>query len=196
MNECNSKASDRDLIESYLRGNSRAFENLVRRHYQQAYRQAMFWLHDRDAALDVSQEAFTRVYRHLRKFQPDRSFAAWLYSITRNLCRNQLRRRKMTPFSFLFPDSRDSESEAEKFFCAPLHLAADARLEADERRELLWKAISRLSPKLRETLILKEFEEFSYREIGEALEIPIGSVMSRLYAARKKLSELVALEID
>lgn len=152
---------------------------------------AMYWIHNRDTALDISQEAFVRIYRNIHRFEPEKSFPAWMYTIIRNLCRNHSQRhqKRWTVFSDVAVQSRESgENAIENTLMAEPEAAS---LEVAERRKMLWDALGKLPEADREVIILKDLEEFSYKEISETLDIPLGSVMSRLYYARKKLAKLM-----
>lgn len=180
--------AEQDLIRHAAGGDGDAFQALVKRHYQEVYRTAIYFLRERDLALDVSQEVFIRVYGHLKSFDQSRSFTAWLYHINRNICRNAIRRKKkaITLFSDLGPITQSNgfwDSGAQ---------VADQEIERNEERQMLWQAIGKLGTKEQEALLLKDIEQYSYAEIAGILEIPLGTVMSRLYHARKKLAALLS----
>lgn len=177
--------SDRELIRKCQAGNEDAFATLTRRYYQQAFAMAFYRVNNREAALDISQDAFVRIYRNISRFEPDKPFAAWLYAIVRNLCINYLQRRKKRwlVFSDYFSGGESAED-------SPLFQSADDDADSENRQQL-WQAISRLKANDREIIILKDLEGLSYREISDMLDIPEGSVMSRLYYARKRLAKLV-----
>ena len=177
-------ATDRLLVVQAQSGDSRAFGELVTRYMRRAYFAALGIVGNHDDALDLSQEAFARAFRARRSLDPERPFYPWLYQILRRLCFNFLRNRK---------------SRAAKLMAAGGWLAdeADARAAAQspqraaERAELrrrVQTAIATLPAHEREVLIMREFEGLRYREIADLLGIPIGTVMSRLYAARKALA--------
>ncbi len=178
--------TDAELIQKSLDGDGKAFEELVRRYYQKAYRTAMMYVKNPDTALDISQEAFLRVYRNLKHYRFQHSFGGWLYQIVKHLCLNHLKRkrRKWLVFSDAFAryDGRPRAAE--------VHPVPDG-LEMEERARLLWQAMQQLPPKDREILMLKEAAELSYQDIARLLDIPMGTVMSRLYYARKKLAGLL-----
>ncbi len=174
--------SDDELIAECAGGNRQAFEELTKRYYPKAYSLALYRLHNRDIALDISQEAFMRVYRNVSRFQAGKSFAAWLYSIINNLCKNYVtrHRKRWASFSDHFPtaDSRENALQYES-----------EELERKEQHHLLYKSLQELPETDREIIILKELLDFSYQEIGAVMDIPVGTVMSRLYYARKKLAK-------
>ena len=177
-------ATDRLLVVQAQSGDNRAFGELVTRYMRQAYFAALGLVGNHDDALDLSQEAFARAFRARRSLDPERPFYPWLYQILRRLCFNFLRNRK---------------SRAAKLIAAGGWLAEEAHARAarqspervTERAELrrrVQAAMATLPAHEREVLIMREFEGLKYREIADLLGIPIGTVMSRLYAARKALA--------
>ncbi len=176
--------TDEELIRASQQGSQEAFKQLVQRYYQHAYAMAFYWTHNREVALDISQESFVRVYRHLRKFDFNRSFKTWLFTIVKRLALNYLERhrRRWTVFSDYFSGNR-----SHKIPEAP----ADERFAHRELQQQVWEALRQLEDKDRDIILLKDFEDFSYKEISEALGIPVGTVMSRLFHARKKLAKII-----
>lgn len=172
-------------------GDVAAFGELVRRHMRRAYFAALGLTGSHEDALDLSQEAFTRALRASRTLDPGRPFYPWLYGILRRLCLNHL---------------RDGRARSAKLEIAGSWLVDDAReraaaegperaAERDELRRRLATAIGDLSPIQRETLVLREFEGLRYAEIASLLDIPEGTVMSRLYAARAALAAALGDEL-
>ena len=172
-----------ELIRLCQEGNQKAFENLVQRYYQKAYMIAMFYVKNAEVALDISQEAFVRIYRHMKRFDFTYTFSQWLYRIVKNLSLNYLQRKRARwiPFSDAFAQRNGQAS----------HIAAPAedQLEKNQTIALVDKALRQLPEKDREIIIMKDFMDMSYQEIADALAIPMGTVMSRLYYARQKLAE-------
>jgi RNA polymerase sigma-70 factor (ECF subfamily) len=172
------------LMAGARNGDGAAFGELVRRHMRRAYFVALGLTGSHEDALDLSQEAFTRALRASRTLDPERPFYPWLYGILRRLCLNHLRdgrsRKKMLneAGSWLQDAARERAAATD-----PRRMA-----ERDELRRRVEAAIESLSPMQREVLVLREFEELRYAEIAALLEVPEGTVMSRLYAARKSLA--------
>ncbi len=177
--------TDGELIRACQSGTKNSFAELVKQYYQQAFSMAYYYVHNRETALDISQEAFVRVYRNIQHFDTSKSFAPYLFRIIKNLCVNDLQRRRRR--WLVFSDYARSDTDFEQNIPA----AADDALERKERQEMVWRGLNKLPEQDREILVLKEFEDFSYKDISEALDIPIGTVMSRLYYARKKLAGLL-----
>jgi RNA polymerase sigma-70 factor (ECF subfamily) len=180
-----SEVSERALVARARDGDPQAFGELVTIYMRRAYYVALGLVGSQDDALDLSQEAFARAYRARESLDPDRPFYAWLYQIVRRLCFNHLRDRR-TRYRRL---EQATPWLAEQ---AGAKAAANDPGRAAERSELrarLEAAIDELPEREREVLVLKEFEGLRYREIADLLGIPIGTVMSRLYSARRSLAE-------
>ncbi len=184
---------DSELIRRCQENDQAALETLTKRYYQKVYSMAYLTIHNRDAALDISQEAFVRVFRNIGRFEPERSFPAWLYRIVKNLCLNyrQRQQRRWKVWSDFWRPGMAGSNPEESFWGESREPGPAEALENSERQRLLWQAIRTLPAKEKEILILREFQEMSYREIAEALEIPLGSVMSGLYQARRKLAVIL-----
>ena len=169
------------IIRQCQRGSSRAFGVLVERYKQPAYFTALGFVGDHEAALDLSQEAFIKAYRAIKKFKVGHTFFTWYYHILRNLCFNHLRdaTHRPRPFSEIGEHTLDTLADT----------AADpiVAAEANELKEMIWKGLNRLKIHEKEIILLKDFQDFSYKEIADLLQCPLGTVMSRLYTARKAL---------
>ncbi|MBT8387176.1 MAG: sigma-70 family RNA polymerase sigma factor, partial [Ignavibacteria bacterium] len=155
------------------------FEVLVKRNMRRAYFSALGLLGSHDAAMDITQEAFIRAYRSFKNYNREKKFFTWYYRILKNLCLNFIRDgrgRKETEYI----ETREDEYSPHK---------PDEVLENKELTEKIQEAINELEFNDREVIILKEFEDHTYKEMSEILNIPVGSVMSRLFYARKKLAE-------
>ncbi len=179
------EVNDHALVLKAQAGDREAFGELVKRYMRRAYYAALGLTGSHDDALDLSQEAFVRAYRARASLDPDRPFYPWLYQIVRRLCFNlqrdrRTRRRRMEEATPWLQDQAGSRAAASD----PARSA-----ERSELRRRLEVAIDALPDREREVLVLKEFEGLRYREIAELLGIPIGTVMSRLYTARRNLAE-------
>lgn len=166
---------DAEAISQVVAGDKNAFAIIVERYTERAYRMALYILGSEQDALDLSQDAFIRAYRYIKRFDTSRPFFPWFARILRNLCFNFVKRRK-----------RRQAYNIEHF-----HIAAPQRGVDTETRMALNKALAELSPQDREIIGKFYFEQLSYAEIAEELGIPIGTVMSRLYYARKHLKNVM-----
>ena len=162
--------SDGEIINSVKKGDRDAYRDIVDRYKRRAYHVALGLVGDPQDALDVSQTAFIRAYRNIKRFDTDRPFLPWFYRILRNLCLDHVRRskrRREIPLSEALTLADDS---AENETCHAIRRAIDA-----------------LAVEQREVVILHYFEGLSYRDMASTLGKPIGTIMSTLYYARKKL---------
>jgi RNA polymerase sigma-70 factor (ECF subfamily) len=175
---------DRPLVLRVRSGDRDAFGELVLKYMRRAYFTALGIVGSHDDAMDLSQDAFARAFRARRSLDPDRPFYPWFYQILRRLCFNHLRNQKTRR-------ARLEEAAgwlADRAGARAAEAAPDRMAERAELRARLEAAIAALPPHEREVIVMREFEGLRYREIADLLGIPIGTVMSRLYAARKALA--------
>ena len=177
---------DQQAIIDCQMGKSESYRVLVDKYKVRAYHAALIFTGNKEDAMDLSQEAFFRAYRSSKTFEKGKKFYTWLYQILKNLCINHLqRKKKKSPVL----------TDVEEYAGPDLYFSPDGRpdeiFEEHEMRDILWAGLNKLKKDEREIIILKEFNELSYREISEVVDIPIGSVMSRLYYARQRLGILL-----
>lgn len=173
------------VLQRCQRGSAEAFEVLVNRYMKDAYFIALGLVGNREDALDLSQEAFVRAFRHIKDVKPGRKFFPWFYQILKNLCVSHLRKRRYRQASSL--NGEDCPEVASTNDCfSPEEVA-----KRNEMKAQVWQAIGKLDEKHREVIILRHFQNMSYENIAEALFCNKGTVTSRLYYARKKLEELL-----
>lgn len=189
---------DAELVRKAQAGDHGAFRQLFDRYHKRVYAVAFGVLKNRHDALDCVQEGFVKVHRHLPNFQGSSSFYTWLYRIVMNLAIDQLRRRKTAkPVEFDDGFRRDSQEPGDDAIVARL-LDENPR-KAVIRRELLEKvqlALAELPEYHRQVILLREIEGMSYEEMAEALDVPKGTIMSRLFHARKKMQEALKAYVD
>ena len=178
------EGEDRDLVRRCQAGDLAAFEPLVEKYRDRAWRLAYQLLRDREDAWDCAQEAFVRAYQSIGAFRGQSAFYTWLFRITVNIATDRLRSRG---------------ARARAFGAEPVPEEEWARTAADpqagpedvaqqvERRARIRSALDTLPPKARTIIMLSDVEGLSYREIADVLNVPIGTVMSRLHNARKRL---------
>lgn len=182
---------ERELVERARAGDLGAFDQIVTRHRLSAFTMVHAILRNEQDAWDVSQEGFVRAWRALSRFRGDSSFATWLHRIMSNAALDFLRRaknRRATPLDDAF--SPDDPAAGEALLKASGASPADS-LRLAELRERINSALDTLSPGHRAVILLKEAEGLQYHEIAGRLGISIGTVMSRLFYARKKLQKLL-----
>jgi len=168
-----------DLIAAAQRGDRQAFGELVRRHREGVINVVYRMCGDTHLAEDAAQEAFIRAWQHLHSYRPRSPFRNWVYRIATNVALDVLRK------------------ERETVDIDPLPLASSEKgpeiaVEEQQRGQRVRQAVLALPPASRTVLVLREYEGLSYREIADTLDIPIGTVMSRLNYARNRLRDLLA----
>lgn len=174
------------ILTRCRKGSREAFELVVKRYMKDAYNIALGLVGSADDAMELSQEAFYRAYRNIKTLSPGRKFFPWFYQILRNLCFSHLRKRRLRRTSQLPEVDGQEFTAAEGDWFQP-----DAVMERNETKDMVWKAMSQLTEKHREIIMLRHFREMSYDEIAEALFCSKGTVMSRLYHARKNLKAII-----
>lgn len=185
-------AEDLELVKQAQDGDNAAFSKLVEAYQRRVYALAYGILRNRDDAWDVAQEAFVKAYRNLASFRGQSAFYTWLYRIAYNLSMDTLRsrgRREMVDLEPRHLERHLAEKDPEM----------DHPSRALDRRELvevLRKAMNELSDKHRAIIVLREIEGLSYEEMADVLKISKGTVMSRLFHARKNLQKLLQPYVD
>lgn len=179
---------ERELIRRCQAGDLAAFEPLVERYRERVWRLALQMLRDREEAWDCAQEVFVRAFHSIGTFRGDAAFYTWLFRITVNLATDRQRARGARARAF--GSERVDEEEWSRTVADAGAGPEDAAVSA-ERRARIRAALDALPPKARTIIMLSDIEGLSYREIAEVLRCPIGTVMSRLHNARKRLKALL-----
>ena len=183
--------NDRELVRRCQTGDSDAFNDLVTRYRNRVFTMIYGMVRNEQEAWDLAQESFLRVWRSIHRFNGQSSFYTWLYRVVTNVTIDALRRKGVhgevefddqIALGNVDPASRTTPS------AAPL---PHSKLDQKEIRQRIDEAIDKLSPGQRAVIVMKELEDLSYNEIAEILDCSIGTVMSRLFYARKKLQTLL-----
>jgi RNA polymerase sigma-70 factor (ECF subfamily) len=185
-----STATDEVLVKAAQKGEMAAFEELVARHRDKIYARAFSMLRNEDDAIDLSQEAWVKGWQRLVQFQGEASFATWMTRIVINLCLDQLRKQKRVKSESI--DQMDEETGGVERQLPIINPNPTEGLERGELRQRIDKALAQLSHEHRTVLILHEFEELEYKLIAKKMGCSIGTVMSRLFYARRKMAALLA----
>ena len=185
-----SSADDQALVRKAQRGDMVAFEELVARHRDKIYARAYSMMRNEEEAIDLTQEAWVKGWQRLRQFQGESSFGTWLTRIVINLCLDQLRKQKRQRTESI--EAMDEESGGVERHMPIVTVNPTAGLERVELRQRIDRALGQLSYEHRTVLVLHEFEEMEYRQIAKTMGCSIGTVMSRLFYARRKLAALLA----
>ncbi len=177
------------FLEKCQKGDCIAFNHIVNEYNNRAYYYALSILHNHHDALDLGQESFVKAFRAINTFDTSKPFLPWLLRIVRNLCFNELKKKKRRAespgpeedniFLEIIP-SKTSETKS------PYEIIVDKEL-----KETIQKAIKKLPEAQREVVFLFHFQELTYEEIAEVMKAPVGTIMSRIFHGRKKLAEIL-----
>jgi RNA polymerase sigma-70 factor, ECF subfamily len=175
--------TDEQLVELAVTENPDAFGEIVKRWERKIFALCFGMLSREDEARDAAQETFISAYRNLPNFRGEAKVSSWLHRIAVNQCLTKQRRTKTRAETFL-----DDEGESEaKTFVAPLNQSPSRRIEQSERLALVRQAVGALPAELKQVIVMKEFEEMTFQEISETLDLPLSTVKSRVYTALKQL---------
>src|SRR5690348_9493431 len=172
--------SDETIVEQALSGDADAFGEIVRRWERRIFALAYGMLGREEDARDATQETFLAAFRNLRGFRGEAKVSSWLHRIAVNQCLTRQRRAKVRKESAL-EDSPESE------FAAAVEESPASVVEGQQRTAAVRRALNGLPLELRQIVVMKEFEELTFREIAEALDVPLSTVKSRLYTGLKQL---------
>lgn len=184
------------LMELAKQGDRQAFEQLAGQVRGLAFRVAQSLVGSRDDALELSQEALLKTYRARESFRSGESFLPWFQRIVRNTCYSWMRRQGKARTASLTPPVAADEEPEDWQIADPDALSPLDPLLRDERARAFWYAFRRLGSNDREILALRHFRELPYQDIASLLAIPVGTVMSRLFHARRRLREALGAAFD
>lgn len=175
------KQTDIAVLEEVRRGNPTAFGTLVEQWQDSIHRFAYQFFYNTDDAREITQKTFIRVYRNLDQLDDPRKFSPWIYRIAKNLCLDELKRagrQRSSPLELVKAERIHNENPS-------------AKIESKELGEWIQKALLAIPDEQRMVIIMKEYEELTFKEIAEILDEPESTVKSRLYYGFKKLREIL-----
>jgi RNA polymerase sigma-70 factor (ECF subfamily) len=175
--------SDEQIVRRALAGEPDAFGEIVRRWERRIFALAFGMLGREEEARDATQETFLAAFRNLRNFRGEAKVSSWLHRIAINQCITRQRRARVRNETAL----EDETSSAAMTALAPAHESPAQMAESRERTEIVRRAVRALPPELREVIVMKEFEELTFQEIADVLDLPLSTVKSRLYTALGQL---------
>jgi len=187
--------SDAELVSRFKEGDRQAFSEIVRRYQDRVYSLALRWMRDRHVAEEVSQDVFLALFRSLARFRGDSQLSTWIYRVVVNHCKNRKlyrNRRKMDQHEAL-EGERDDGLERQIPAEGP---GTDATVHRDEARELLHAALDKLDDSQREIILLRDIQDLGYEEISDLLDLPRGTVKSRLHRARQQLATILGRHLN
>ena len=176
--------SDDQIIERTLAGDTDAFSLLVRRWERPIYGLSLRMLGRDEDARDVCQETFLAAYRNLQKFRGEAKFSSWLYRIALNACHSKLRKNGGAIERSI--DWEDEDGRKFELADAGAEHMPD-RMHRDQRAAAVRKALQALPPEMRQVIVMKEYEELTFAEIAEVLNLPVSTVKSRLYTGLQQM---------
>ena len=176
--------TDEQLVERALAGDGDAFGEVVRRWERKIYALAYGITGSVEEARDATQETFINAYRNLPRFRGEAQVSSWLHRIAVNQCITRQRRARVRAETAL---EEEVEAGREQFLSTGLEASPAHASESKQRAEAVRRAVASLPQELREVVLMKEFEDLTFQEIADALQIPLSTVKSRLYTALKQL---------
>jgi RNA polymerase sigma-70 factor, ECF subfamily len=177
--------SDEQLLDAYRKGDKASFTRLVERYQRELFHFLVRFLGDRAAAEDIFQESFLQVHQSADSFDPQRRFRPWLFTIAANKARDLHRAQARRPTNPLQASISKGDDESGEFIdlMQGVDVSPSEPMEREEMQQKVQKAVMEMPGNLREILLLSYFHQFPYKQIGEILGIPLGTVKSRLHTA-------------
>ncbi len=177
--------TDEQLIADYRGGDRKCFADLVSRYERELYHYLVRFLGDRATAEDVFQETFLQVHQSADQFDPQRRFRPWLFTIAANKARDVIRSQSRRPTNPLQANINPGDDESGEYIdlMQSIEMLPEAPLEQRELQTAVQKTVMSMPDHLREILLLSYFHQFPYKQISDILDIPLGTVKSRLHAA-------------
>jgi RNA polymerase sigma-70 factor, ECF subfamily len=192
------EADDHELVEACQAGNRRAFHTLYQRYERKVYAVAYGFLRNPEDALDVVQEAFIKVHRYLPNFEGQSSFYTWLYRIVANLCIDHIRRigrRRDVEFDDRLRHDKTEDAAAQPTALSTLGDPAEA-VRNGEILTAVEESLTHLSDKHRAVIVMRELQGLSYADMAKAMNCSKGTIMSRLFHARRNMQKLLVERLD
>ena len=184
--------SDLELVKRCQAGQTEAFDELVIRYRTRVFAMIYNMVHNEQDAWDLAQESFVKAWKSIKRFRRHSSFYTWVYRIVMNVTIDWLRKKQIKGAGSEFDDSIQlKEIDPASRTVPKAEPLPHERMERNEIRAKIDNAIGQLSPEHRAVILMKEIEDMQYHEIAETLGCSIGTVMSRLFYARKKLQNLL-----
>ena len=178
--------TDEELMRKFQKGKESAYNEIVARYKNKLLNHIYYFVKDRSLAEDIVQDAFVRVYLNKDKYTDIAKVSTWIYTIANNLAKTQLTKNsRMDKFSITGKDG------AKDFEINDTHASTDTAILRDELKKKLMDSIDALEEKFREIIVMRDIDQLSYEDIAEVLDIPVGTVKSRLNRARMNLRSLI-----
>ena len=188
MEDNKPKITDEQLIKDFQNGNEVAFTRLVNRYKNRIYNFIHKYVHDMDLAQDLTQDTFLKLYTHKNTYREIAKFSTWLYTIALNLARTELRKKKRRK---TYAVSDLSTKDREFILSSDSNVIKDSTAEKNDLSLIMNACLKQLSEEFKTMIIFRDFQELSYDVISKIMDIPIGTVKSRINRGRFKLLKLL-----
>lgn len=183
------------LIEKSQKGDVSSFEKLIDKYQVVAYNIAYRMVGNKDDAYDITQEALIKVYKSIKKFKGNSSFSTWLYRIVTNTCIDAIRKQKKVKTYSIDKPIETSEGSFTRELCDEKNKPEDI-YERKETKEKVQEAIKKLPEQYRIVIILRDIQSFTYEEISESIDCPLGTVKSRINRGRILLKDILQKDME
>lgn len=188
--------TDSQVVQQFLDGNSRAFGELVGRYDKRLINFVYRTVGDRERAQDLVQETFVRVFRHLQRFDQEKKFSTWIYTIAGNLAKNELRNRSRNPLVLFQTIKKNWQADHRPLEWEDTKLRPDDLYRKRHLKELVENSVAQLPEHHRIVFVLRELEGKTYEEIADITGCNLGTVKSRLNRARNNFARIIAPLLD
>ncbi|MEN0066088.1 MAG: sigma-70 family RNA polymerase sigma factor [Myxococcota bacterium] len=191
-----SETSDAELVRRFKQGDREAYAEIVRRYQHRVFTLCVRWMGDRQVAEEVAQDVFLALYKSLSKFRGDAQLSTWVYRVVINHCKNRRmyrRRRHMDRHEGLEAPKGDDDGPIRQI--PDEGPGTDAPLFASEAEELVQSGLQQLDEEQRQIIVLRDVQDLSYEEISSILNLPRGTVKSRLHRARAQLATVLGRRV-
>ena len=180
---------DRILIIAARNGEPKAFEKLMQRYRKSVYYTLLKMVRNEEDAEDLTQEAFAKAFASIQNFDAQYSFSTWLFRIATNNCIDFIRKKKLQTLSIHAGNESGTSSGISDVKDEDMN--PNERMLSDQRKKIVHEAVEKLSPRYKQLIELRFFQELSYEEIAETLELPLGTVKAQLHRAKDLLNQMM-----
>lgn len=180
---------DKELIQRTLKGEEEAFAMIIRKYQRPLLNYIGRMVGEREMALDFTQEVFVKTYSSLHTYKPQYKFRTWLFKIASNFVIDYWRKRKLNTFSFDKPHTWNQDKPS--FEIPDNEPSVVLKFELDQLREKIERALEKIPPSLRELFVWRHINDFSYDEMAEIKEMPVGTIKNRVFQAKEMIRHLL-----
>jgi len=180
---------DKELIQRTLNGEEEAFAMIIRKYQRPLFNYIGRMVGEREMALDFTQEVFVKTYSSLHTYKPQYKFRAWLFKIASNFIIDYWRKRKLDTFSFDQPHTWDQDRPS--YEIPDNELSVVSKYELSQIRKKIENALGKIPPSLRELFVWRHINDFSYDEMAEIKDLPVGTIKNRVFQAKEMIRHIL-----